>query len=246
MLNGKTAVITGGSRGIGRAIALKMAEAGASVAVLYAGRKEAAVEVCEAARGYDVKAECYQCDVSDYAQATETVKKIISDFDGVDILVNNAGITNDKLVLSMSAEDFERVVDVNLKGAFFMIKQVYSHLAKKRAGSIINIASVSGIMGNPGQANYSSAKAGMIGLTKTVAKELAARNVTCNAIAPGFIETDMTGVLNEKTKEQALSAIPMKRMGGADEVANLAVFLASDLSRYITGEVVKIDGGLCM
>jgi 3-oxoacyl-[acyl-carrier protein] reductase len=223
-----------------------MAEAGASVAILYAGRKDAAEEVRDMARGFGARAECYQCDVSDYAQVAETMKNILSDFGGADILVNNAGITNDKLVLSMSAEDFTRVVGVNLTGAFYMIKQLYSHLAKKRAGSIINIASVSGIMGNPGQANYSSAKAGMIGLTKTVAKELASRNITCNAIAPGFIETDMTGALSEKTKEQAIAAVPLKRMGSADEVADLAVFLASDRARYITGEVIKIDGGLCM
>ena len=246
LLEGKTAVITGASRGIGRAIALKMAESGASVAVIYMGREQAAKEVCGKAREFGVKAECYQCDVSDYDKSKETIEQIISDFGGIDILVNNAGITIDKLVLNMSSDDFEKVIDINLKGAFFMTKQVYGHLAKKRAGTIINIASVAGIMGNAGQANYSSAKAGMIGLTKTVAKELASRNVTCNAIAPGFIETEMTESLSEKIKEQAISAIPMKKMGSPEDVANLSVFLASDLSRYITGEVIKIDGGLCI
>jgi len=246
LLKGKTAVITGGSRGIGRAIALKMAEAGAAVAVIYMGNEDAARETCEEARSLGTKAGCYQCDVSDYAGCEQTMKQIIADFDGIDILVNNAGVTSDKLVLGMSPEDFERVVGINLKGAFYMTKLVYSHLAKKRGGSIINISSVAGLTGNAGQANYASAKAGLIGLTKSVAKELAARNVTCNAIAPGFIETDMTNVLSDKVKEQALSSIPMKRMGRPQDVADLAVFLASDMARDITGEVIRIDGGLCM
>ena len=246
MLKGKIAVITGGSRGIGRAIALKMAESGASVAVIYAGRQEAAEDVCRTARELGVRAECYQCDVSDFEKSKETVKQIIDTFGGIDILVNNAGITIDKLILQMTEKDFEKVIDINLKGAFLMIKHVYSHFIKKRAGRIVNIASVSGIMGNAGQANYSSAKAGMIGLTKTVAKELAGRNVTCNAIAPGFIETDMTDGLSPLMKEQAINTIPLKRMGKPSDVANLAVFLASDLAGYITGEVIKIDGGLCI
>ncbi len=246
MLSGKVAVVTGGSRGIGRAIALKMAEAGASVAVIYAGNRDAAEEVCEKAREFGVEAFCFQCDVSDFSKSKETVNEIILKLGGIDILVNNAGIKIDKLVLQMTGDDFEKVLDVNLKGAFHMIKHVYGHLAKKRAGRIINIASVAGLMGNAGQANYASAKAGMIGLTKTVAKELASRNVTCNAIAPGFIETDMTDTLSPALKEQAQNAIPLKRMGKPEDVANLAVFLASDLAQYITGEVVKVDGGLCI
>ena len=245
-LQGKAAVITGGSRGIGRAIALKMAEAGADIAVIYAGREQSAREVCTHAGEFGVRAECYQCDVSDFEQSRETVKKIIDSLGGIDILVNNAGIVNDKLILQMTEDDFDKVIDINLKGAFFMIRHCYSHFMKKRSGRIINISSVAGIMGNPGQANYASAKAGLIGLTKTAAKELAARGVTCNAIAPGFIRTDMTDKLSGLVKEQAVNAIPMKRMGAPDDVANLAVFLASDLAGYITGEVIKIDGGLCI
>ncbi len=246
MLNGKVAVVTGASRGIGRAIALGMAKEGANIAVIYAGRQQAAEEVCCMARDMGAHAECYQCDVSNAEQSKETIKQIIATFGGVDILVNNAGITIDKLVVQMTEEDFDRVVDINLKGAFLMSKHLYSHMAKKRAGRIINITSVSGISGNAGQANYSSAKAGMIGLTKSMAKELAARNVTCNAIAPGFIDTDMTDALSQPVKEQIINTIPMKKMGKPEDVAHLAVFLASDLSAYITGEVIKIDGGLCI
>ncbi|MDP4109204.1 MAG: 3-oxoacyl-ACP reductase FabG, partial [Bacillota bacterium] len=175
-----------------------------------------------------------------------TIKKIIEDFGGIDILVNNAGITKDRLILQMTEQDFDTVLNVGLKGAFNMIKHTYGHFMKKRSGRIINISSVAGIMGNAGQANYSSAKAGLIGLTKTTAKELASRDITCNAIAPGFIETDMTDALSGAVKDQAVNQIPLKRMGTPEEVAALAVFLASDNARYITGEVIKIDGGLCI
>lgn len=246
MLNNKTAVITGGSRGIGRAIAFAMAKAGANIAVLYAGKVKEAEEVCEVARAFGVRGKSYQCDVADFEATKSTTKQILEDFGGIDILVNNAGITRDKILMQMTEEDFDRVLDINLKGAFHMIRHAYGPMAKKRAGRIINISSVTGLMGNAGQANYAAAKAGMIGLTKTVAKELAGRNITCNAIAPGFIQTDMTDVLPEAVKEQVQSTIPMKKLGTPEDVASLAVFLASDLAGYITGEVIRIDGGLCM
>ena len=244
MLSNKNAVITGGGRGIGRAIAIEFAKNGASVALIYGGNKEAAENTAEEIRGLGVRAEIFRCDVSCFDEAKRTVDEILKEFTHIDILVNNAGITRDGLLLSMDEDSFSRVLDINLKGSFNMIRHLYSHMMKQRKGRIINISSVSGLMGNPGQANYSSAKAGIIGLTKTVAKELAGRNVTCNAIAPGFIETDMTGSLSEKIKEAAMGAIPLKRMGKPEEVAKLAAFLASDDSSYITGEVIKIDGGL--
>lgn len=246
MLNGKTAVVTGGSRGIGKAIALRLAEDGADIAVVYAGNEAAANETCESIRQLGRKAAAFCCDVSDFAQTERLVADITAEFGGIDILVNNAGITRDGLILSMTEEDFDRVVGTNLKGAFNMIKHTYRQFMKKRSGRIINITSVSGIMGNAGQANYSSAKAGMIGLTKTAARELAARNVTCNAIAPGFIDTEMTAVLSDKVKDAAVASIPMKRMGSPRDIANLAAFLAGDEAGYITGEVIRIDGGLCM
>jgi len=246
MLTGKTAVVTGASRGIGRAIALKMAEQGANVALVYAQNEEAARKVCAEAQGCGVKAEAYRCDVADFEAVRQLIKTVLDDFGGLDILVNNAGIVRDTLLLSMKEEDFDAVIDTNLKGAFNLIRHACPHFIRKRAGRIINIGSVAGLMGNPGQANYAAAKAGLMGLTKTVARELASRNVTCNAIAPGFIETDMTGALPDKTKEAALHMIPMKRMGSPRDVADLAVFLAGDAAGYITGEVVKIDGGLYM
>lgn len=244
MLNGKTALITGASRGIGRAIALKLSNEGASIAAIYCGSEEKARELKAEIDKNGGKINIYKCDVSNFSECENIVKQVISDFGGVDILVNNAGITNDKLVLQMGENDFDSVIDTNLKGAFNMIKHCYRNFMKKKYGKIINISSVSGIIGNAGQANYSSAKAGIIGLTKTVAKELASRNVCCNAIAPGFIKTDMTESFQDN--ENVLSSIPLKRMGNADEVANLATFLASDLSDYITGEVIRIDGGLAM
>lgn len=246
MLKGKTAVITGASRGIGRAIALNMAQQGANIAIIYAENTAAAQEVCAQAGEFGVKAEIYRCNVADFNESKHVCEKITADFGAVDILVNNAGIVKDNLLLRMNEADFDTVMDVNLKGAFHFIKHLSRLIMKSPAGRIINISSVSGMMGNPGQANYSAAKAGLIGLTKTVAKELAGKNVTCNAIAPGFIETDMTAVLPPAVKAYADIAIPLKRMGTADEVANAAVFLASGLSSYITGEVIRVDGGLCM
>ena len=246
MLSNKVALVTGGSRGIGRAIAEKLAACGADVAILYAGNSAAAEETVAAIRSLGRTAKAYQCDVSSFDASRETVAAVLADFGGVDILVNNAGITRDSLVLSMSEENFDLVLDTNLKGAFHMIKHLYSHMMKKRAGRIINIISVAGVSGNAGQANYASAKAGLIGLTKSVAKELAARGVTCNAIAPGFIETDMTAALSDKVREGAVAAIPMRHMGSPADIASAAAFLAGEGAAYITGQVIQIDGGLCM
>jgi 3-oxoacyl-[acyl-carrier protein] reductase len=246
MLKGKTAVVTGGSRGIGKAIALKLAQEGADIAILYAGNEAAAQETCSLIGQSGAKAKAYRCDVADDRQTKETVDAILADFGGIDILVNNAGVVRDGLILSMKEEDFDTVIDTNLKGAFHMIKHTYRHFMKKRSGRIINITSVSGVTGNAGQANYSSAKAGLIGLTKSTAKELAGRNVTCNAIAPGFIDTDMTAALADKVREAAIEAIPLKRMGTPGDIAALAAFLAGDEAGYLTGEVIKMDGGLCM
>lgn len=246
MLNGKTAVITGGSRGIGADIARVFAENKANIAIIYAGNASLAESVAREISANGIKAEAYCCDVSNYESCKDTVEKIIEDFGGIDILVNNAGIVKDGLILSMTENDFEKVLDINLKGAFNMIKHTYKHFMKKRAGRIINLSSVVGISGNAGQANYASSKAGIIGLTKSVAKELSGRNVLCNAIAPGYIETDMTEGLSEKVKENFINAIPLKRAASTREVANTALFLASDMSSYITGEVIRVDGGLAM
>lgn len=242
----KTALVTGGSRGIGRAVALRLAQDGMNVAVFYAGKEDAAQETVSLLEATGVRAKAYRCDVAQFDQVKAAVDAVLADFGGVDVLVNNAGIVRDGLVLSMKPEDFAAVVDTNLAGAFYLIKCLYSHMMKKRRGRIINITSVSGLMGNAGQANYASAKAGMVGLTKSVAKELAGRGVTCNAIAPGFIATDMTAALPDKVKEGAAAAIPMKHMGEPEDIANLAAFLASDQARYITGEVIRVDGGLAM
>ena len=246
MLQNKTAIITGGSRGIGRAIAEEFARFGANVAVVYAGNREAALEACARLGEYGVQAREYRCDVSDFSATEELVRRVIEDFGSVDILVNNAGIVKDGLILSMKEEDFDRVISTNLKGAFHMTKHLFSHFMKKRAGRIVNIASVVGLTGNAGQANYAAAKAGLIGFTKSTARELAGRGVTCNAIAPGFIETDMTAALSDKVKEKILGDIPMKRPGRPEDVARLAAFLASDSAAYITGEVIRVDGGMCI
>jgi len=246
MLKGKTAVITGASTGIGKAIALSMAQHGANIAIIYIGEKSHATDVKTQAESFNIKAEIYECDVSSFDKSKTICEKIVADFGSVDILVNNAGIIRDGLLMRMSEDDFDAVINVNLKGVFNLIKHLSRSIMKSEAGRIINISSVSGIMGNAGQANYSAAKAGVIGLTKTTAKEFAGKKVTCNAIAPGFIATDMTAKLPQAVKDHADNAIPLRRMGTADEVANVAVFLASDMSSYITGEVIKVDGGMCM
>ena len=246
MLKGKTAVITGASTGIGKEIALSMAKNGANIAIIYVGDENQASDVKNQAEGYSINAEIYECDVSDYEISKKVCEKIIADFGSIDILVNNAGIIRDGLLLRMSEADFDAVINVNLKGVFNLTKHLSRSIMRSGSGRIINISSVSGITGNAGQANYSAAKAGVIGLTKTTAKEFAGKNVTCNAIAPGFIVTDMTANLPQAVKDHADNAIPLKRMGKPEEVANTAVFLASDLSSYITGEVIRVDGGLSM
>lgn len=251
MVQGKTAVVTGGSKGIGRVISLKLAENGADIAMVYYGPEaaKAEAEATEAeikALGKGTKVKSYFCNVADFEDAKKTVESIIEDFGGIDILINNAGITKDNLIVKMSPSDFDAVIGVNLKGTFNMIKNCYSHFMKKRAGRIVNIASVSGLLGTAGQANYASSKAGIIGLTKVTARELGGRNVTCNAIAPGFIETDMTAVLSEEVKAKYAAQIPMKRYGSTEDVANLALFLVSDMSTYITGQTICVDGGLVM
>ena len=244
MLKDKIVFVTGASRGIGKAIALEMAKNGADVAICYSSDGEAAEAVCTEIHALGRDAQAYRCDVSDYQQCSDTVKAAIAHFGRLDVLVNNAGITKDNLLLMMKEEEFDRVIATNLKGAFNMMKHVGAHFLKRKQGTIINIASVSGMMGNAGQANYAAAKAGLIGLTKTSARELAARGITCNAIAPGFITTDMTQQLTDKQRENIIATIPLKRMGQPEDIANLAVFLASPLAAYITGEVIKVDGGI--
>ncbi len=244
MLNGKVAIVTGGSRGIGAAAVRELAAKGADVAVIYAGNQELADKVCQECRErYGVKAGSYCCDVADFEAAKEAVAKIKEDFGKVDILVNNAGITRDKLLLMMKEEDFDAVLGVNLKGAFNMIRHVSSLFIRNKGGKIINVSSVVGLHGNAGQANYAASKAGIIGLTKSVAKELAGKNILCNAVAPGFIETDMTKSLSG-AEEAWMNLIPLKRAGKAEEVAKAVVFLAE--SDYITGEVLRVDGGMGM
>lgn len=243
-LNGKTALVTGASRGIGRAIALRLAEDGANVAVIYAGSADKAEAVVNEITALGVNAKAYRCNVADSAAVNETVKAVTNDLGKIDILVNNAGITRDGLMLRMKDEDFDAVLDTNLKGAFNMIRACYSGFIRKKSGRIINISSVSDIMGNAGQANYSASKAGVIGLTKSVARELASRGITCNAVAPGFIQTDMTENLGDNNP--LLNSIPLGRMGKPEDIAAAVAFLASDSAAYITGEVLKVDGGLAI
>ena len=245
-LSGKTAIITGASRGIGKGIALKYASLGANIAFMHFNDGEKADETVKELEALGVKAKAYDCNVADFEASKQVIDEVIKEFGEVHILVNNAGIVRDKLILQMAEADFDAVISVNLKGAFNMTKNIYQHFMKKRRGRIINISSIVGINGNAGQANYASAKAGMIGLTKSVAKELGSRNVTANAIAPGFIRTDMTDAMPEKAKEAALASIPMKRAGEVEDIANLAAFLASDAASYITGEVIRVDGGMAI
>lgn len=242
-LTGKVAAVTGASRGIGRAICLALAKEGADIALLGVST-EAAEAVAEEIRVLGVRARVYACNVADETEVKAAFKALVSDFGTLDILVNNAGITRDKLMMMMKPEDFDAVLAVNLRGAFLASREAYPIFAKKRSGRIISITSVAGIMGNAGQVNYAASKAGVIGMTKSMAKELAPRGVTCNAIAPGFVETDMTAAF--QGKEEALAAIPMRRFARPEEVAALAVFLASDAAGYITGEVIRIDGGMAM
>ena len=245
MLKGKTAIVTGGSRGIGEAIAYKLASFGADIAVIYAGNILAAERVCGKCRqDYGVNARSYQCDVADFTATKETVAKIKAAFGTVHILVNDAGITRDGLVARMKEEDFDAVIAANLKSAFNMCRHALGVMMRQRSGRIINIASIAGIMGNAGQANYSASKAGIIGLTKSVARELASRGIHANAIAPGFIATDMTDAMPQAAKDKLTEEIPLKRIGTPKNIADMAVFLASEKSDYITGQVFAVDGGM--
>ena len=242
-LSGKVAVVTGGSRGIGAATAKKLASLGANIAVIYAGNEAAANAVCEECRAHGVKAEAFQCDVADFAQTKETVALIKEAFGTVDILINCAGITRDKLLAMMREDDFDAVIATNLKGTWNMIRQCCGIFIRNKGGSIVNVSSVVGLTGNAGQSNYSASKAGIIGLTKSTAKELAAKNIRCNAVAPGFIATDMTKDLGGEDSPW-LKMIPLARAGEAEEVAEAIVFLAD--AAYITGEVLRVDGGMAM
>ena len=245
-LTGKTAIVTGGSRGIGRAAALTLAEAGADVAVIYAGNTAAAEETVRLIEEKGRKGLAIQCDVADEAAVTAMVKDAKEAVGRIDILVNNAGITRDGLLMIMKEADWQAVLDTNLTGAFHCTKAVTRLMMKQRSGSIINITSVVGETGNAGQANYAAAKAGLIGFTKSVAKELASRNIRCNAIAPGCIETDMTAVLGEDTVDAMIKTIPMGRVAQPEEVAKAVLFLASDDASYITGQTLNVDGGMVM
>lgn len=244
MLKNKVAVVTGGSRGIGRAICTAFCKNGADVAFLDVGSAEKAMETVTELSAFGTKVKAYQCNITDYAETEAVFKEILAEFGTIDILVNNAGITRDKLLLGMKPEEFTAVINTNLVGAYNTVKQVYPVMMKKRSGKIVNISSVSGIMGNAGQTNYSASKAGLIGFTKSLAKELAPRGVCCNAVAPGFVATDMTTAFAEN--EALLSSIPLKRFAKPEEIAGLVLFLSSDNANYITGEVVRIDGGLAM
>ncbi|CAM3753717.1 3-oxoacyl-[acyl-carrier-protein] reductase [Alkalicoccus chagannorensis] len=242
----KNALITGGSRGIGRAICIKLAEAGYNIAVNYAGSKEKAEETAEACRRAGVEAYTVQADVADGKQAQAMVKEVVDTFDSIDVLVNNAGITKDTLVMRMKEEDFEAVIDTNLKGVFNCAKAATRPMMKQRSGRIINISSVVASVGNPGQANYVASKAGVIGLTKSLAKELAERHVLVNAVAPGFITTEMTDKLPEEQKDALLQMIPLGRLGEPEQVANVVEFLAGSGSDYMTGQTLHVDGGMYM
>ncbi|WOC33567.1 3-oxoacyl-[acyl-carrier-protein] reductase [Caproicibacterium argilliputei] len=242
----KTALVTGGSRGIGRATALELASRGMNVAVVFAGNAESAAETVRQLKTIGAKAQAYQCDVADLTAVKTTAQRILEDFGSVDVLVNNAGVTRDSLLLSAKEADWDRVLGVSLKGAFHMTQALYRHFMKKRAGRIINVSSIVGLHGNAGQAGYAAAKAGIIGFTKSVAKELAGRGVTCNAVAPGFIQSDMTNAMPEKARDAAVATIPMGRPGLPEDVAKAVAFLAGEDAAYITGVVLRVDGGLGM
>ena len=246
MLEGKIALVTGAAKGIGRAIALALAADGATVVVNYNGSKERAEQVVEEIKALGADGMAYQCNVADTAATADMVKEVIKTYGKLDILVNNAGITRDNLIMKMSEEDFDAVIDANLKGCFNTIKAVSRQMLKQRAGRIINITSVSGILGNAGQANYAASKAGIIGLTKTMARELASRGITVNSVSPGFVDTDMTQVLPENVKEAATAQIPLGRFGKPEDIANMVAYLASEKASYITGQIISVDGGMAI
>ena len=244
MISGKKAVITGGSRGIGKAIALKFAENGCDVAVIATSASDAAMKTVEELNALGSDAKLYVCNVSRSEEVEKTAEEILSDYGKIDILVNNAGITRDNILPALKDTDIDDVIDVNLKGCMFMTRAFIRSFVKNRSGNIINISSVVGLMGNKGQANYAASKAGIIGFTKTVAKEYGKRNIRCNAIAPGYIETEMTAALSEDMTKEIAASLPLGRLGDPNDVAELALFLAGNASGYITGEVIKVDGGM--
>ncbi|WP_283705219.1 3-oxoacyl-[acyl-carrier-protein] reductase [Clostridium perfringens] len=246
MLKDKVAIVTGGTRGIGRAIALKLADHGANIVINYRNSDKEAEELKANLEGKGVKVLTVKCDISNFEDSKNLMDKCKEVFGKIDILVNNAGITKDTLIMRMKEEDFDNVIDVNLKGTFNCAKHASAIMLKQRFGKIINMTSVVGIAGNAGQVNYAASKAGVIGLTKSLAKELGSRGITVNAVAPGFINTDMTASLSEKVKEEASKNIPLKRLGDPEDVANLVGFLASDAANYITGQVINVDGGMVM
>ena len=243
---GKTAVVTGGSRGIGRAICEELARGGANVVLCYAGRAEAAQETVTACEDLGAKALAVQCNVADEAQVKALMDAAVKEFGRIDILVNNAGVTRDGLVMMMKEADFDAVIDTNLKGTFLCMKAVSRIMMKQRYGRIVNLSSVTGLMGNMGQTNYAAAKAGILGMTKSYAREVASRGITVNAVAPGFIDTDMTEAMPEGAKDKIITGIPMGRTGKPEDVAEAVAFLASEQAGYITGEVLRVDGGMAM
>ena len=246
MLSGKVALVTGAGRGIGREMALARVEYCADVIVNYNGSKEKAEEVAAQIKAMGRKAAAVQCSVADFDACGKMITDVLAEFGHIDILVNNAGITKDNLVIKMTEADFDAVIDTNLKGTFNTIKHMYRPFLKQRAGRIINLSSVSGVLGNAGQANYAASKAGVIGLTKSMARELASRNITVNAVAPGFIDTDMTQAMTDTAKEATLAQIPLKRVGTPKDIAETVAFLASDKAAYITGQVISVDGGMAI
>lgn len=244
LLEGKVVIITGASRGIGKGIAEVFAKNGANVAFTYSSSASSALELENELNSLGIKAKGYQSNAADFDEAQKLVDDVLTDFGTIDVLINNAGITKDNLLMRMNEEDFDKVIEINLKSVFNMTKAVQRTMLKNRAGSIINMSSVVGVKGNAGQANYAASKAGMIGFTKSIALELGSRNIRCNAIAPGFIETEMTAKLNEEVVKGWRESIPLKRGGNPEDVANVCVFLASDMSAYVTGQVINVDGGM--